>query len=90
LLKEDRRRYAGQQEPNCCDACVSATDHTIPPYVIFDAKGINHNWMMGEVPGWVDTELFEGWLVKHLLKHAVAGIPLLLVHVGWPQHTLPT
>ena len=53
-------------------ACVSATGHAIPPYVIFDAKGMNYEWMKGEVPGtqyglsdsgWVDTELFKsGWL----------------------------
>ena len=60
-------------------ACVSVTAHTIPPNVIFS---INYDWMKGEVPGtqyavsdtgWVDTELFKGWLVKHLLKHAVAA-----------------
>ena len=72
-------------------ACVSATGHAIPPYVIFDAKGMNYEWMKGEVPGtryglsdtgWVDTELFKGWLVKHLLKHSVVGRPLFLVLDG--------
>ena len=36
--------------------------------------------------GWVDTELFKGWLVKHLLKHAVAGRTLLLVLDGHSTH----
>jgi len=41
------------------------TGHAIPLYVIFDAKGMNYEWMKGEVPGtqyglgWVDTELFK-------------------------------
>ena len=50
-------------------ACVSITGHAIPPYVIFDAKGINYDWRKEEVPGtqyavsdtgWVDTG--GGWL----------------------------
>lgn len=54
--------------------CVSASGHAIPPFVIFDAKSLNKEWTTGEVPGstygmsskgWVDTELFRGWLTDH-------------------------
>ena len=52
---------------------------------------MNYEWMKGEVSGTqyslsdperVGTELFKGGLVKHLLKHAVVGRPLLLVLDG--------
>ena len=42
--------------------------------VIFDAKKLNHAWTEHEIPGtkyglsdkgWIDTDLFEGWLVEH-------------------------
>ena len=57
------------------------------PFVIFDAKSLNVELTVGEVPsttyglsdkGWVDTELFRGWLIYHFLKNAVSGRPLLL------------
>jgi len=41
---------------------------------------------MSDNIGWVDVELFKGWLVKHLLKHAVVGRPLLLVLDGYSTH----
>ena len=56
-------------------ACVSTTGHAIP-FVIFDAKGLNYVWTKGQVPetmyglsstGWVDTELFKGWLSQSML-----------------------
>jgi len=52
-------------------ACVSASGQCIPPFVIFDAKRLNIEWRNGEVVGmlyglssngWVDSELFRGWL----------------------------
>jgi len=84
-----------QQSQITVIACVSETGHAIPPYVIFDTKGMNYERMKGEVPGtqyslsesgWVDTELFKRWLLKHLLKHAVVGRPLLLVLDGHSTH----
>jgi len=96
--KKVRCRTSGNRSQVTVIACVSATGHSIPPYVIFDAKGMNYEWMKGEVPGtryavsdtgWVDTELFKGWLVMHLLKHAVAGRPLLLVLDGHSTHYQP-
>jgi len=96
--KKVHRRTSGYKSQITVIAYVSATGHTIPPYVIFDAKGLNYEWLKGEVTGtryglsdtgWADAELFEGWLVKHLLKHAVAGRPLLLVLDGHSTHYQP-
>ena len=81
-------------------ACVSATGHALPPFVIFDAKSLNIEWTKGEVAGtryglsstgwgWVDRDLFKGWLVEHFLKFAVGGRPLLLVLDGHSTHYQP-
>ncbi len=65
--------------------------------VIFDAKNLNQDWTIGKVPGtmygrkgWIDTELFKGWLIEHFCKHASAARPLLLLLDGHSTHTLPT
>ena len=29
-------------------ACVSAAGQALPPYVIFDTKGLNQEWIKGE------------------------------------------
>lgn len=56
--------------------CMNAAGSHIPPFVIFDAKNLNHDWTAGEVPvttngtsqeGWVDTELFKGWMTDDSL-----------------------
>ena len=67
--KKIRSRTSGNKSQVTVIACVSATGHVIPPFVIFDAKGLNYDWTKGQVPetrvsstGWVDTELFKGWL----------------------------
>ena len=61
---------------------MSAAGQAIPPFVIFYAKMLNHDWTVGEVPGtryglsdtgWVDTYLLKKWLKEHLLEHAVAS-----------------
>ena len=50
--------------------------------MVFDAKWLNMEWRNGEVVGtayglstrgWVDSELFRGWLVEHFLVHAVGA-----------------
>ena len=65
------------------------------PFVIFDAKSLNQEWTKGEVPGttygmsskgWVDTELFQGWLTDHFLQFAVGARPLLLLLDGHSSH----
>ena len=56
--------------------CVNAAGSHIPPFEIFYAKNMNHDWTEGEVPGttysmsqkgWTDNQLFKGWLTDHLL-----------------------
>ena len=78
--------------------CISATGQAIPPFVIFDAKSLNVEWTVGEVPGttyglsdkgWVDTELFRGWLIDHFLKNAVSGRSLFLLLDGHSSHYQP-
>ena len=55
-------------------------------------------WRKGEVPGtsyglsnkgWVDTELFRGWLTDHFLEQAVGGRPLLVLLDGHSSHYQP-
>ena len=75
--------------------CVSARGQAIQLFVIFDTKSLNMEWRKGEIPGttyglsdkgWVDTELFKGWLTDHLLKHAVGARPLLILLDGHSSH----
>ena len=72
-------------------ACVSASGQCIPPFVIFDAKRLNMEWRNDEVVGtayglsangWVDSELFKGWLSEHFIAHAVGARSLLLLLDG--------
>ena len=59
--------------PGCC----SGTGQVLPPFVIFDAKQLNHLWTCGEVngtryglseSGWTDQGLFLGWLKEHFFS----------------------
>ena len=63
--------------------------------IIFDAKNLKHAWTNNEVPGakyglsdngWINTDLFEGWLVEHFVVNAVPG--RLLLH-GHSTHYQP-
>ena len=69
-------------------ACISASGQVMPPFVIFNAKRLNMDWRKNEVVGssyglssngWVDSELFKGWLVDHFLENCVSARPLLLL-----------
>ena len=75
--------------------CVSASGQCIPPFVIFDAKWLNMEWRKDEVvgtvyglstKGWVDSELFRGWLVENFLIHAIGARPILLLLDGYSSH----
>ena len=79
-------------------ACVSASGQCIPPFVIFDAKRLNMEWRNDEVVGtayglsangWVDSELFKGWLSEHFIAHAVGACLLLLLLDGHSSHYHP-
>ena len=93
-----RCRTSGNKNQITVIACVSATGQAIPPFVIFDAKSLNREWMKDQVPGttygcspkgWVDTVLFEGWLTDHFLLNAVGARPLLLLLDGHSSHYQP-
>ena len=96
--KKVRSRTSGNKSQVIVIACVSAVGHALPPLVIFDTKGLNHEWTKEEVvgttyglsaKGWVDTELFKEWLVNHFLKYTSGGRPLLLVLDGHSSHYQP-
>ena len=64
------------------------------PLFHFDAAKLN----MIEVPGtryslssrgWIDQELFQGWLVEHILQHPVSSRPLILLLAGHSSHFEP-
>ena len=97
-LKKVRYRSTGKKGQITIVGCVSATGQAMPPFVIFDAKQLNPHWTRGEVPGtryglshtgWIDQELFHGWLVEHFLTHAVGVRPLLLLLDGHSSHYEP-
>ena len=86
--KKVRYRSSGKKGQVTIVGCVSASGQPIPPMIIFDAQNLNHAWTKGEFPGtkyglsangWINTDLFEGWLSEHFLEHAVSARPLLLL-----------
>lgn len=96
--KKVRYRTSGNKNQVTVIACVSASGQCIPPFVIFDAKRLNQDWRKGEVAGtsyglsdngWVDTELFKGWLVEHFNENAVGSRPILLLMDGHSSHFQP-
>jgi len=67
----------------------------LPPFVIFDAKNLNLDWTLGEVPGamyglnengWIDMVLFKEWFYRHFLRHAGSSRPLLLLLDSHSSH----
>ena len=50
--------------------------------VVGTAYGLSAN-------GWVDSELFKGWLSEHFIAHAVGARPLLLLLDGHSSHYQP-
>lgn len=49
--KKVRYRISGNISQVTVIGCVSAVGQAIPPFVIFDAKGLNVEWTKGEIPG---------------------------------------
>ena len=96
--KKVRYRSSGIKGQVTVVGCASATGQAIPPFIIFDAKQLNPLWTKGEVPGtryglsdsgWIDQELFHGWLAEHFLAHAIGSRPLLLLLDGHSSHFEP-
>ena len=59
--------------------CCNASGYVIPPMVIFDHKALKLELTLGELPGtmyglssngWIDSDLFEQWLLNHFLAYA--------------------
>ena len=97
-VKKVRYRTSGRKGQVTIVACASAAGQVIPPMIIFDAKNLQHAWTKGEVPGtkyglsekgWINCDLFEGWLAEHFLQHAVSSRPLLLLLDGHSTHFQP-
>ena len=93
--KKVRYRTSGNKTQVTVIACVSASGQCILPFVIFDAKRLNMEWSKDEVVGtlyglnsngWVDSELFRGWLSDHFNSHAVGDRPILLLLDGHSSH----
>ena len=96
--KKVRYHCSGMKSQITILGCCSGTGQAMPPFIIFDAKQLNHQWTRGEVPGtryglsdsgWTERTLFHGWLVEHFLAHAVPGRPLLLLVDGHSSHYDP-
>ena len=95
--KKVRYQCSGSKAQITVLGCCSGTGQTIPPFIIFDAKQLNHLWTRGEVSGtryglsdsgWTDRGLFLGWLEEHFLG-AVPARPLLLLVDGHSSHYDP-
>ncbi len=39
--------------------------------------------------GWINADLFKGWIVEHFIQYAVPGLPLLLLLDGHSTHYQP-
>ena len=96
--KKVRYQCSGSKNQITVLGCCSGTGQVIPPFVIFDAKHLNHLWTRGEVSGtrygvsdsgWTNRELFYGWLEEHFLVHAIPARPLLLLVDGHSSHYDP-
>ena len=92
--KKVNYRQSGKKEQITVIGCGNAAGQSIPPMVIFEGKYLNHEWTVGEIPGtlygmsgkgWTDQELFLHWL-RHFLKYANPGRPLLLLLDGHSSH----
>ena len=79
-------------------ACCSAAGYAIPPFVIFDRKALNPKLTEGEVPGtlyglshngWINSELFFHWFLRHFLDFAPPTRPLMLLLDGHSSHYCP-
>jgi hypothetical protein len=97
--KKVRSRTSGNKSQITVLGCVNCTGQAIPPMVIFDTQKLNREWTKTELPGtiyglsekgWIDQELFKGWLTDHFSKHAVSARPLLLMLDGHSSHYEPS
>lgn len=79
------------------ETCFSATGHYIPPMIIFPRKRMKPElmvnapegaWGVCSDSGWINTELFLGWLKKFIAYTAATKeYPVLLLVDGHSTHT---
>ena len=60
--KKVRTRTSGNKAQITVIACVSAAGQAILPFVIFDAKDLNHEWTKGEIVGTMYGLSDRGWV----------------------------
>ena len=93
--KKVRYCTSGNKSQVTVVGCVNAIGQALPPFIIYDAKNLNLDWTVGEVPGtmyslsengWIDMLLFKEWFYRHFLRHAGASRPLLLLLDGHSSH----
>lgn len=74
---------------------ISASGNTIPPMHIFPGVRFSYNPMDGSVPkayfgrsvsGWINTELFYGWVKNHFAKWIGKERPVVLLLDGHTSH----
>ena len=95
--KKVRYATSGNKSQATVVGCINAVGQALPPFVIFDAKNLNMEWTEKEVLGttyglsdsdWMNMQLFKQWFIinKHLVHHANAAQPLLLLLDGHGFH----
>ena len=93
--KKVRYSSTGNKSQVTIVGCINAIGQALPPFIVFDAKHLNMQWAVGEVPGttyglsdssWMDMILFKKWFLKHFLCHVGSGRPVLLLMDGHSSH----
>ena len=96
--KHSRSVTSGDKSQITVLAACNAAGFVLPPFVVFDRKALKPELCEGEVSGtmygfsdsgWINSELFELWLMHHFLPHATAARPLLLLLDGHSSHYNP-
>lgn len=76
-------------------ACINAAGQCIPPMHVFPGERFRSNPLEGAVPGayfgrsesgWMDSELFYGWLSGHFVSSIPPARPVVLLLDGHSSH----
>lgn len=76
-------------------ACINAAGNVIPPTHVFPGERFRSNPLEGAVygtymgrstSGWMDSELFNGWLSNHFSKSIPPARPVVLLLDGHSSH----
>ena len=75
--------------------CANAAGTAIPPMTIFPGKRFRYNPMEDCLPGsyfgssdngWINTEIFYGWLANHFIQSIPPKRPVILLLDGHSSH----